>query len=174
MSRPEVWLRGRVPDVPALLQPVAHALLQAAEDVERATRELAPGDLWRQPGDAAPPGFHLKHIAGSTDRLFTYARGDQLTEAQRRWLAFEQEHGSGSMTQDQLVDEVQQVTRRCVAQLRTTPIELLTTQRLIGRAQRETSVLGCLYHAGEHAARHAGQLVSTIKALRGGEPSTAS
>ena len=32
--RPEVWLRGPLPEVPALLQPVAHALLQAREEVE--------------------------------------------------------------------------------------------------------------------------------------------
>ncbi|MEJ7682253.1 MAG: hypothetical protein WKG06_31270 [Segetibacter sp.] len=29
----EVWLRGTVANIPALLQPVAHALLQAREEV---------------------------------------------------------------------------------------------------------------------------------------------
>jgi hypothetical protein len=30
---PEVWLRGPLPGMPPLLQPVAHALLQAREEL---------------------------------------------------------------------------------------------------------------------------------------------
>jgi hypothetical protein len=33
MARPEVWMRGPVPDIPPLLQPAAHALLQCLEEV---------------------------------------------------------------------------------------------------------------------------------------------
>ena len=33
-SQPEVWLRGPILDIPPLLQPVAHTLLQAREEVE--------------------------------------------------------------------------------------------------------------------------------------------
>ena len=29
----ELWLRGPLPSIPALLQPVAHALLQAKEEI---------------------------------------------------------------------------------------------------------------------------------------------
>ncbi len=64
VSRPEVWLRGPIDGVPTLLQPVAHALLQAREDVAalaaRSTRRapLAPprrrGICWVSP--AAPRG----------------------------------------------------------------------------------------------------------------------
>ena len=32
-TKPEVWLRGPVNNIPALLQPVAHALMQAREEV---------------------------------------------------------------------------------------------------------------------------------------------
>ncbi|WP_311196066.1 hypothetical protein [Antarcticibacterium sp. 1MA-6-2] len=32
-EKPEVWLRGRIEGIPDLLQPVAHALLQAREDI---------------------------------------------------------------------------------------------------------------------------------------------
>ena len=35
VSLPEVWLRGPLPAVPPLLQPVAHALLQAREELAR-------------------------------------------------------------------------------------------------------------------------------------------
>lgn len=35
MDLPEVWLRGPIDNVPALLQPVAHALIQSGEEVEK-------------------------------------------------------------------------------------------------------------------------------------------
>jgi len=163
MQRPEVWLRGRVADVPALLQPVAHALLQAREDVARALELLPPGDLWRSPGKAPPPGFHLKHLAGATDRLFAYARGEGLSDAQQRWLAAEGEATPAAVAP--LEAELDRVIEAAIAQLGDTPIEMLTTQRLIGRAKLPTTVLGCLFHGGEHAARHAGQLLTTVRAL---------
>ena len=38
MKTPEVWLRGPLPNIPAPLQPLAHALMQGGEDVERLLR----------------------------------------------------------------------------------------------------------------------------------------
>src|SRR5690606_4956297 len=88
---PEIWLRGPVPGVAPALQPVAHALLQAREDVGRLALPLTPEELWQMPGGAASIGFHLRHMAGSLDRLLTYARGEALTEAQRAALAVEKD-----------------------------------------------------------------------------------
>ena len=85
-STPEVWLRGPVPGVDRALMPVAHALLQAREGVERVTAEATPDELWQRPGGAASAGYHLQHLAGSLDRLFTYARGEPLDDAQRAAL----------------------------------------------------------------------------------------
>ena len=53
---PEVWLRGPVDSVPALLQPVAHALLQAREDVTALVAGLPAARLWDRPGGAASAG----------------------------------------------------------------------------------------------------------------------
>ena len=39
---PDPWLRGPVEGIPALLQPVAHALIAAGEDIERAVAGLEP------------------------------------------------------------------------------------------------------------------------------------
>src|SRR5688572_18727200 len=86
---PEVWLRGPVPEIDPFLMPVAHALIQAKEDVDRMGPRLNADLLWQSPGGAAPVGFHLRHLAGSLDRLFTYARGEQLSEAQRRAMTDE-------------------------------------------------------------------------------------
>ena len=35
------------------------------------------------PGGAASIAFHVRHIAGATDRLLTYARGETLDDAQK-------------------------------------------------------------------------------------------
>src|SRR5262249_14159386 len=86
---PEVWLRGAVPDVPALLQPVAHALLQAREEVHALMQDFAAERLWDRPGGVASAGFHLQHLSGVLDRLFTYARSEQLNERQAQALAAE-------------------------------------------------------------------------------------
>src|SRR5688500_6485846 len=94
MSQPEVWLRGPIHGVPPLLMPAAHALLGALEDLERVAAPLTPEELWARPGGAASVGFHLRHVAGSTGRLLTSARGQALDETQRAALAAEGEpHG---------------------------------------------------------------------------------
>src|SRR6187397_2457219 len=82
-SKPEVWLRGPLPDVPTLLQPVAHALLQAREEVERLMTDFPEDRLWTRPAGVASVGFHLQHLTGVLDRLFTYARGEQLRDEQQ-------------------------------------------------------------------------------------------
>jgi hypothetical protein len=83
---PEVWLRGPLPDVPALLQPVAHALLQAREEVDAFMEGFPETLIWERPGGVASVGFHLQHLTGVLDRLFTYARAQSLNEQQIRYL----------------------------------------------------------------------------------------
>ena len=53
VQEPEPWLRGPVPGVPPLLQPVAHALLQAREDIRRVVTPLDSRALWARPGHSA-------------------------------------------------------------------------------------------------------------------------
>ena len=86
-GQPELWLRGLVPGVDPMLMPAAHALLQTMADAQAATADLSVEELWRKPGTAATVGFHLRHLAGATDRLLTYERGERLTDAQRAALA---------------------------------------------------------------------------------------
>jgi hypothetical protein len=56
---------------------------------------------------------------------------------------------------------------RALAQLRATPRESLLEARKVGRAGLPSTVLGLLFHAAEHTQRHAGQLVTTAKIVRG-------
>ena len=165
MSRPEVWLRGeRVEGIGAALQPVAHALLQAMEDVESAASGLSVGELWTKPGGAASAGFHLRHLAGSLDRLTTYARGEPLSDTQMAALRAEQEPGASA---EGLLGLVRTTIERALDQLRTTPDHALDEPREVGRGRLPSSVRGLLYHAGEHTSRHAGQVITTVKVVRG-------
>lgn len=167
MSEPEVWLRGeRVEGVPTALQPVAHALLQSMEEVERAVSPLSAPELWSTPGGAASVGYHLRHIAGSTDRLLAYARGEQLSDAQLRELRAETEFATG-LDAAALVAGVRAAVEQAIGQLRGTPDASLDEPREVGRGRLPSSVRGLLYHVGEHTARHAGQVVTTAKIVRG-------
>ena len=71
--------------------PAVHALLQAAEDLERVAAGLLPSELSATPGGAASIGYHLRHIAGSIERLTTYARGEKLSANQRKSLLSEKD-----------------------------------------------------------------------------------
>lgn len=166
-SQPEPWLRGPVPGIPALLQPVAHAFLLALEDVEAAVSTLTVDQLWLGPGGAASPGFHLVHLAGSTDRLLTYARGEALSPAQRAALAAERTLTASYPPLDELLTSWRTTVEGALRQLATTPEVTLTSARHVGRAQLPSTVLGLLFHAAEHAQRHVGQIVTTSKIVRG-------
>jgi uncharacterized damage-inducible protein DinB len=164
---PDAWLRGPLDGVPPLLMPVAHALVQTVDDVERAASGLAPDELWRRPGGVAPVGFHLRHIAGVTDRLLTYARGEALSDAQLRYLEGEAEPGTPPAGVEELLRGVRAAVAAATEQLRATDPEHLLEPRHVGRKRIESNVLGLLFHAADHAQRHAGQVVATAGVVRG-------
>jgi uncharacterized damage-inducible protein DinB len=163
VNPPEAWLRGPLEGFAPILMPAAHALVQAREDI-RVAVDATNDELWRRPGGAASAGYHLQHLAGSLDRLLTYARGEPLTDAQRAALAQE---GTPGATAPALVDEVSRAIDRALDQLRRTPLETVFEGRAVGRARLPATVLGLLFHAAEHTTRHAGQLITTLKAVRG-------
>jgi len=160
-SIPEVWLTGPVPGVPALLQPAAHALLQARAEVVAIAPTLSSAKLW-QAHDAATAGFHLLHMAGSLDRLFTYARGEMLSDAQKAAAKAEAE-AHPQLDGKALAARVEAAIDRAIDQLRATDPGTLTQERKVGRAGLPTTVIGALFHGAEHTARHAGQFITTVK-----------
>lgn len=164
---PEVWLRGQpVPGISPFLQPVAHALLQAVEDVRRTVDPLSVEQLWARPGGAPSVGFHARHAAGSLDRLLTYARGEGLSEEQRAFLAAEGEPGSPPPEAAALALAFERQVEQALAQLRATPEPTLLEPRGVGRLQLPTTVLGLLVHTAEHTQRHVGQIVTTAKIVK--------
>ena len=162
MSQPEAWLRGPVDGVPPLLQPVAHALIQVREELDALVSPLTPAQLWHEPGGAASVGFHIRHAAGSLDRLFTYARGELLNDVQKSALARESERSETVTAAELLAAFVAQVAL-ALEQLRGTAEGTLLDVRGVGRAQLPSTVVGLLFHAAEHTQRHAGQIATTIR-----------
>lgn len=155
-----------MPGIDPYLMPAAHALVQASEDLERAARGLTAEQLWARPGGAAAPGFHLRHIAGVIDRLFTYARGEVLSDAQREALTAETTPGDSPPNVDTLIEQAQRAIATALDTFRETSREKLLEPRAVGRKQLPSTVLGLYSHAAEHAMRHTGQLITTAKIVR--------
>jgi hypothetical protein len=163
-SIPEVWLSGPVAGVPGVLQPAAHALLQARAEVHAIAPTVSTELLWRDPGGATA-GFHLLHMAGALDRLFTYARGEMLSDAQKAAAKAEATSHPG-LDAAALTTTVDDAINRALAQLRATDERTVLDARAVGRAQLPTTVIGALFHGAEHTARHAGQFITTVRILQ--------
>ena len=162
----EVWQRGPVERVPAALQPVAHALLQAAEEAERYMADFPAELLWEKPAGVASTGFHLLHMAGVIDRLFTYARGEVLTGEQLKYLSAEKDIPQEKVLPSDLVKVLRMQIENAIEQLKNTPESSLMEGRALGRKQIPTTVAGLLFHSAEHCMRHIGQLLVTTRILR--------
>jgi uncharacterized damage-inducible protein DinB len=165
MSETEWWQRGPVDGVPAVLQPVAHIILQVQESI----RELVDGltaDQWNaRPSGVASPTFHVRHVTGVIDRLFTYARGDALSEAQ--FVALRAESTPLTWVEiPALLQRLDAQIESAMAELRTVDPATLGAWRGVGRAQLPSTVIGCLVHAAEHSMRHVGQLSVTVRVIR--------
>jgi len=173
MATTEWWQRGPVEGIPGVLQPVAHILLQVRESVGELAANLTQAEWNARPAGVASAAFHVRHITGVIDRLFTYARGHALSPEQ---LAAIQSEG-----QELLAAEVATVlgalsarVDAAVAELRTIDVTTLGNFRGVGRAQLPSTVIGCLVHGAEHAMRHVGQLSVTARIVRSGVAPTLS
>ena len=165
ISEMEVWQRGPIEGVPALLQPVAHALLQTVEDIEKEMSAFPSSLLSEKPGGVASVGFHLKHFKGVVDRLFTYARGEMLSDEQMDYLKAETISSDRDSVQ-MLVEDFRKQVLTALEQLKRTDVNMLTDIRAVGRKQIPSTVIGLLFHAAEHVQRHVGQLIVTARILR--------
>ena len=165
ISEMEVWQRGPIEGVPALLQPVAHALLQTVEDVERELSDFPSALLSEKPGGVASIGFHLKHLKGVVDRLCTYARGEMLSDEQMDYLKTETISSTKDSVQ-MLVDDFRKQVSTALEQLKGTDVNMLTDIRGVGRKQIPSTVIGLLFHAAEHVQRHLGQVIVTARILK--------
>lgn len=163
---PEVWLRGPIAGIQPQLQPAAHTLQQVREDVDQVVPDLAEIQLWARPGGAAAIGFHLLHLPGSLDRLLTYSRGEALSSAQLAALAAEQTVYQDRPSLEHLLAGFREGIERALGYLRTVPMESLLQPREVGRKRLPSTTFGLIFHAAEHSARHAGQIVTLVRVVR--------
>lgn len=160
----EPWLRGPIAGMPAMVMPAAHALMQAAEDISMVVAGLTEEQLWALPGGAAAVGFHLRHLAGSIDRLLTYADGEMLSDEQMTEL--DAEVVSDSRSAEELARAAVASIERAIGVMRETPPELYLEMRGVGRKRLHSTMFGLLVHIAEHTQRHVGGIVATAKVVR--------
>ena len=161
---PEVWLRGPVDHNPSLLQPAAHAVMQALEEVKTNMTDFPQELLWVKPAGVASVAFHLQHMAGVLDRLSTYARKEMLSPGQMNWL--QAEGKETTITVETLLANLKHNVQLYLQQLANTNEATLTEPRTIGRKALPTTHLGLLFHAAEHTQRHLGQLLVTARVVK--------
>jgi len=169
MANTEWWQRGPVDGVPGALQPVAHILLQVRESVGELTEGLSETAWNARPANVASCAFHLRHMTGVIDRLFTYARGEALTDDQFASLRREGDPLALGDVPAALAALSHRVDS-ALDQLRETDPATLGDFRPVGRAKLPSTVIGCLVHGAEHSMRHVGQLSVTARIARSAHP----
>jgi hypothetical protein len=161
----EVWMRGPIAGLNPLLQPVAHAILQAREEVNLMMINFPDELVWKKPAGVASVAFHLQHLSGVLDRLFTYANNQLLNEDQLELLALESVD-TQFLTVKGLLTRFNNQVNKALTQLKNIDEKTLLEPRGLGRKQIPTNVLGLIFHAAEHTQRHVGQLFVTLSILK--------
>ena len=160
---PEPWLRGTHTDVPPAQRAVLHALELAKEDIEKWCGDLVESELNARPFGIASVAFHIRHIAGSCDRLLTYAEGKQLSEQQIETMQLELEPG---IIKEQLFFEFNGALAKVAERVRTFRPDQFEETRGVGKKQLPTTVAGLLVHIADHTQRHVGQAITTAKLIK--------
>jgi uncharacterized damage-inducible protein DinB len=161
---PEPWLRGTHTDLPAVARGVLHALELAREDVHLWCETLSDEQMGMQVLGLPSLAFQLRHIAGSLDRLLTYAEGGELS-AEQVANGRSELHASGSRVE--LREEFDKSLASSAARVQNLASRDLEAARFVGRLKLPSSLGGLLVHVAEHTQRHVGQLVTTGKILAG-------
>ena len=162
VQMPEPWLRGPLAGVHPLVMPVFFSYQMVREDLMRYVLPLKADQIWCDI-QGATIGFHLKHIAGSVDRITTYLTRGTLTGSQLQALASERQ---GREAADVLYLQLDESLRDSESRLRTIDPAALYEARTVGRKGLPTTVVGLIVHLAEHTQRHLGQVITLCKAVR--------
>ena len=160
---PEPWLRGPVPGVDPLLAPILYSFEQAYEDLAKYTEGLAAEQIWATPHGFGSLGFHLRHIAGSVQRMMTYVQGRQLSDQQMADIRMQHTPGA---SREELLAAMRASFDQAAMVVRSIDPEKLREPREVGRKRLPTTVIGLLTHIAEHTQRHVGQAISAAKLAR--------
>ena len=161
--QPEPWLRGVLEQFDAVCGHLLRSSQQIREDARRAV-------------ELGYRGFHLKHLAGSTDRLCTYAERHQLSDSQLAALNREHEddqppenrtggHSGRTLcvVDEALIAAIYAAFDRYEEIVRATRPQDFHEIRHIGRKMLPVTLVGLLIHIAEHGQRHVGQAITTAK-----------
>ena len=159
----EPWLRGPLEGVNPLVAPILRALEQAQEDLNHHCAAMTDAEIWARPLGMTPLGFHLRHIAGSLDRLTIYLEGGQLGDAQFVFLRSEMDGGG---TLQELLALIGTSIARASHAVRVLDPEVLASPRAVGRKHLPTTVIGLAIHLAEHTQRHVGQVIIYCNLLK--------
>ena len=152
-----------MPGVHPLAAPILYAFQQAREDLSKYTEGLHVPQIWAKPYGFGSVGFHIRHIAGSTDRLMTYLEGKQLSPEQLDQLKTEHQPGA---SREELLANLDGAFRNAEIIVRGLDPARLAEPREIGRQRLPATVIGLLTHNAEHTQRHVGQAISAAKLAR--------
>jgi hypothetical protein len=143
--------------------PVFFSFAQVREDLAQHTVGISNEQLWRVVTGKHSLGFHLKHIAGSVDRLTAYVVGNALSEVQLEFLRNENKPDASLAEVLSLVHQTLDAAEGRLIGLRP---EALFDSRVVGRKSLPTLVFGLIVHVCEHTQRHLGQAIILAKLLR--------
>jgi uncharacterized damage-inducible protein DinB len=159
-SIPEPWLRGTLTEVPAVGRGVLHALELAWEDAKKWCNGLSDTQMHARPAGLPSVAFQLRHIAGSLDRLLTYAEGRGLSEDQLRALKAEARPDGSA---EEILAELEVTISRGYLRVRALAPEDYALPRAVGSKRLPTTLGGLLVHVADHTQRHVGQAITTAK-----------
>ncbi len=154
----EPWLAGRFAHLAPVPRLLCCSLEQSLEDIRKWTAPLDDAQIWARPLDKGSIGFQLRHLAGSVDRLLTYAREEALTDEQLAFLRAEAVPGA---TKVELLAAVEASYAAAASFAETATA--FDAPRYIGRQRLETPLGVLLAHIAEHTQRHTGQLIVLCK-----------
>jgi hypothetical protein len=160
----EPWMTRRLDDLHPIIAAVLYSFEHAREDLVRWTGDLTDEQVWYRSGEAASVGFHIRHIAGSVERLVTYAAGKQLSPDQMKEL--EAEKGLDGPSRKALLALLDQKFALAESILRSFDASALESVREIGRKRTPVRLGVLLVHISEHTQRHVGAAIVTAKLAR--------
>ncbi len=158
----EPWLRGTLTDVPAVPRAVLHALELAREDLIRWAGNLSEEELYLRLSNLPSVAAQLRHIAGSLDRLLTYAEDHALDLRQIEFLKSET---AVEGTRKELFAELTAALEESALRVRRLTDSDLDAVRTVGKKQLPTTLGGLLVHVADHTQRHVGQTITTAKLI---------
>jgi uncharacterized damage-inducible protein DinB len=163
---PEPWLRGTLNEVSPVARGVLHALELAQEDLHKWCGALTDEQIHVQPAGLPSVAFHLRHIAGSIDRLLTYAEGRTLSETQMQTLQSEKLPGG---TTEEILATLDATIARAGQRVRALASLDPALPRAVGKKQLPATLGGLLVHVADHTQRHTGQAITTAKLVSAGK-----